>query len=190
MKYVFDVDTENPYVDKSGNKVYMATSGAIYEHVVMKGLEPLTPEYINENFGDLHEGEYECAYNKGLEDAWECARKIWNMPFSARLNCFGVDATNEIYEMTIHEALAKLTVYEEKKKASKITEGDVVEYTWSEGTSRFIVFVIGDDFCGGLSLDADREVTDGWNYSRIDDVRPTGEHYDISGLLKKIKGGE
>ena len=63
-KYVVDIDTENPYVDKNGNKVYVATSGAIYEHVVMKGLEPLTPEYVKERF----KGLLDCEYEKGLTD--------------------------------------------------------------------------------------------------------------------------
>lgn len=38
--------------------------------------EPLNSKYVNEHFKDLHEGEYEVAYKKGLEDAWGMAREL------------------------------------------------------------------------------------------------------------------
>lgn len=127
-------------------------------------------------------------YQKGLEDMHNAILQMVNMNCAERMGAFGtINSYDILARMSFSEFYEKLTEYEEKKKVSKITEGDVVEYTYSDGTSRFIVFVISDDFCGGLSLDADREVTDGWNYSRIDDVRPTGEHYDISDLCKKMK---
>jgi len=213
-KYVFDIDTENPYVDKNGNKVYVATSGAIYEHVVMKGLEPLTPEYVKENFSELieaaHANGYEAAeriwhcpgsenefYRKGLEDAWELAKMIAYASMHGGVVSLCPDLYVEDFHscadtfeaFTVHEALAKLKAYEQKKAQDlEIKVGDEVEFIndreGREGDKHIVSYTYGEKFDG---IDDNGMTCEGCD---IHDVRKTGKHYNIAELLKKMKEGE
>ena len=75
------------------------------------------------------------AYQKGLDDAWEAARKIVEMsdpPYGGVFNEYKNDLFRKI---TAAEAIEKLKAYEEQKADGKIKVGDEVD--WSG--DRFIV---------------------------------------------------
>lgn len=64
-------------------------------------------------------------YTQGLADAWELAKKIYDMTCTQVEKIFGVDGGfwNVVREITVEEALAKIEAYEREKE---IKVGDVV----------------------------------------------------------------
>ena len=72
------------------------------------------------------------AYEKGLNDAWECIQKISNMNFKDRHKALDIDASHDtlvdiINTFSPSEAIAKIKEYEEKQKTnSEIKVGDEV----------------------------------------------------------------
>ena len=73
-------------------------------------------------------------YQRGLDDAWECARKIANINFDTLKVFKRYYLRNEVFEnFTVSEAIAKIKEYEEKQ-AEKNCEncecfGDITECT-------------------------------------------------------------
>ncbi len=136
------------------------------------------------------------SYQKGLDDAWETARKIavmWEkMDNDDFLETFGVTA--KIGESTIgalfkkqtaNEAMLELEAYEEKQKAEddKIEVGD--EVNWLGDC--FIVTQIFQphnmkEQCCGID-------DDGCVYRDVlmDDLEKTGRHFDIASILKEMQ---
>ena len=149
-------------------------------------LEPLTAEYVNEHFGSLQDD----AYNKGLEDAWELARKMLRMCDADLLDIFTecyasvCTALQAIQKYTVHEALAKLQAYEQKhKEDADFCVGDEVQSEFGDncivtkssvGVDKKQMYVMFGDGSTG-----EREKV---YFHR------TGKHYDIAALLKKMKG--
>lgn len=102
--------------------------------------EELNSDYINEHFGELqdtaykkglHDGESKCRYcneyQRGLDDAWEAARKIaqqWEEDTDAEHRVVIDDSISiTLNSMTASEAIEKLKAYEEEQKADdKIDE--------------------------------------------------------------------
>ncbi len=124
-------------------------------------------------------------YNRGLNDAWELAKKI---TLTVGDGGIGENKLKELFdyssikrasywifkEFTPQEALAKLEAYE---KEQEIKVGDIVfnDSTMEEGVVTYIkdgeVFMLyNDGSCGN---------TDGT-------LTKTGKHIDISALLEKI----
>ncbi len=123
------------------------------------------------------------AYNKGLEDAWELAKKLWlptsygGMDSEEVMKIFGCDyyAISKLY--TPQEALAKLEAYE---KSKEINVGDVVEsintgrigiITKVEENGKYVMFV--DGMSGMLAHD---------------DIKKTNKHIDINSVLEQLRG--
>lgn len=122
---------------------------------------------------------FDHGYERGLNDAWECARKIASMPTDVTeplFNQFGLH--NIMANVSPFEAIAKIKKYEENEQ--KIKVGDIV--TVGGGTEEFIV-----TWVGGKPTD---EVTlisrSGFHArcSRIDCLIKTGEHCDIEKCFK------
>lgn len=96
----------------------------------------------NDLLGELAEyikSHNDIEYERGLNDAWELARKIVSLsPQEGGYSCydmhdiFGPSTLREISDkFTVQEALAKAQEYEKKKaeeEANKLVPGDVVEY--------------------------------------------------------------
>lgn len=68
------------------------------------------------------------SYQRGLDNAWECARKVRHMLFADRTEIFGTESVTDIFNhYSASVAIAKIKEYEEKKKADEeIKVGDEV----------------------------------------------------------------
>lgn len=116
------------------------------------------------------------AYNKGLNDAWELARKLYDNKCDELGKIFGIwDSFYEIIRnCTPQEALAKLKSYED----SKIEVGDVVLIYGEEA----VVTRVVDEHANILFGDG---VT---NNMPVKDLvgDKTGKHIEITSLLEQI----
>lgn len=72
--------------------------------------------------------ERDNAYQRGLNDAWEAARKTIDYWMHCQtVKIFGISDVDKIFDnKTASEAIEKLKAYEEKKKAEEIKVGDEV----------------------------------------------------------------
>ena len=125
------------------------------------------------------------AYNKGLEDAWELAKKIVLNPNNGGMSLdelqivFGKSSShNVLRSFTSQEALAKLEAYE--KEQAEIKVGDVVEHN---GDTVFIVTKIDKMICG-----YDKEGNMHSFCFPNQYIKKTGKHIELADLFKQIGG--
>ena len=166
-------------------------------------LEELNSDYINEHFGDLqdtaykkglHDGESKCGYcneyQRGLDDAWECMKKIAFLEKPRDMRDFLGHTTfgGILTGYTAAEAIAKLKAYEEKQKADdKIEVGDEVEWDNDFTGDRFIVTRIYQPYgkkeqCDGIDDDGDV-----YRAVLIESLVKTGRHFDIASILEDMR---
>ena len=128
----------------------------------------------------------ENAYNKGLNDAWELAKKIaYINSTSERNKIFGYETLSMIVDKyTPQEAIAKLKEYED---AQKIEVGDVVfcwaltEFDDRENKENYgVVTGIYNDHYEILMKNGD---TTGF---KLKECEKTGKHIDIKAILEQI----
>ena len=182
-KYI--INTDNMYgKDIYKSMLLMGTNGrdVIVQKFNLDELEELNSDYINEHFGDLQD----TAYQRGLDDAWEAARKLFSsMADSDIEKAFPTEWNNGGFHALINlqpqEAIEKLKAYEEKQKADdKIEVGDEVIYN---GTTKCIVVRPEDDERYASLIDSD-----GTHYSADHrECKKTGRHFDIKGILEAMK---
>lgn len=82
-------------------------------HVYNQGFEEGKEYYIQ---------KYSNAYNKGLEDAWECARKITSdVRYDAKTlkQIFGTQLIPDVFKNSASGAVVKIKEYEEQQKQSE-----------------------------------------------------------------------
>lgn len=131
----------------------------------------------------------ESEYNRGLNDAWEAAKKIHDCQIPYEV--FGLDKTGNGFtyasplnwgeNMSAPEAIAKIKEYEEQQKQFAV--GDEV---YSEDLDlRFIVTRIYEGRYEGIC-------TDGAAYCPLpDDIKKTGKHTEtILKVLAEMRGEE
>ena len=188
-KYVIELDEDVKILQS----ISVTPNGNAYTNTQWQAnLEELNSDYINEHFGELQD----TAYQRGLDDAWEAAKKIFGyeidggIPIDEIGNVFGYaeDKTfctaDIIRHNTAAEAIAKLKAYEEKQKADEeIKVGD--EVNWLGDC--FIVTRIFQphnmkEQCDGID-------DDGCVYRDIlmDDLEKTGRHFDIDKILEEMR---
>jgi len=146
----------------------------------LDNLEELNSDYINEHYGSLQDE----AYQAGLNDAWEAARKIALMDTETSENVTGYFGLFRIMEnLTAMQAIAKLKAYEDGKHSDRIEVGDEVDW---DGDC-FIVTKIFQprnmkEQCDGID-------DDGSVYHDIlmEDLKKTGKHYDIQSILEAMR---
>lgn len=167
-------------------------------------LEELNSDYINENFGELQEEAYQRGYDegykkclsvydfdqpciscegykRGLEDAWEAARKIALMDTETSENITGYFGLFRIMEnLTPMQAIEKLKAYEDGKHSDRIEVGDVVMIKDSNKNT-FVVTKVSNQSVWGVDADGS------WNYWAIYEVIKTGKHYDIASILEAMR---
>ena len=128
------------------------------------------------------------AYQRGLDEAWEAARKIAISPGDGGLSThdlfkiFGNDSLQYAFKnYSASEAIAKLKAYEEKQKADEeIKVGDEVIYN---GTTKCIVVRPEDDERYASLIDSD-----GTLYSADHrECEKTGRHFDIDKILAEMR---
>ena len=147
MKYIIEIPDDVQYVLLSGqtdNKYYTAVRP-------VAELEVLNSDYINEHYGELQDE----AYQAGLNDAWEAAKKIFGHEIDGGLDidelkkAFGSDVyctADIIRTNTVEQAIAKLKAYEDKH-SDRIEVGDEVA---TETGKKYTVVSFGDggNVCG------------------------------------------
>lgn len=167
-------------------------------------LEELNSDYINEHFSDLQDTAYQkgledgkeygldesdmreaVSYQRGLEDAWEAARKIVLSPDEGGTSLpilfaiFGSGSMQHVFRnFSASEVIEKLKAYE-KKQDDKIEVGD--EVADKDGDKTIVTNIHGDLF-DGLCSDGST-MTDLF----LDDNRKTGRHFDIEKILEAMK---
>ena len=201
-KYI--IDTNKYYLHEfDGALIVMMHEGkpvSVYE--LKDNLEELNSDYINKNFGELQDEAYqrgindgsldvkqrvEGAYQRGLDDAWEAARKIvtdtdhGGIASGTLCEIFGTRGYSYIMqENTAQEAVDKIKAYEDKHSSIKM--GD--EVIWSDGTTLVVTMVYEDggfNWCDGTSQDGRAY------HVLLDNVRKTGKHYDIQSILEAMR---
>ena len=125
-------------------------------------------------------------YNKGLEDAWELAKKLYEMKSKEFDEAFGnVHYADVFYYYTPQETLAKLEAYEKEKE---LKVGDVVEEIC---TGRHFLIITEEEYgmynFGVIDL----------NKMRIDRIcndtqyfKKTSRHLDINSFIEQLRGWE
>ena len=187
MKYIIEIPDEVKW-----GVVTCRTDDEFYTRD-FDSLEELNSDYINEHCGDLqdeaykkglHDGESKCGYcneyKRGLEDAWEAARKIALMDTETSENVAGYFGLFRIMEnLTPMQAIEKLKAYEEKQKTDEIKVGDEIKTIYNDilGTvtnvNGFKVCVLWHDGSVGM-----------W---RVDELIKTNRHFDIASILKEMQ---
>ena len=189
-KYIIELEDDIKYLIINGradNRCYTLVRP-------VAELEVLNSDYINENFGNLQEEAYkrgindgsldvkqrvEGAYQRGLEDAWEAARKISLMSPDEIEKVFPGAAKYNRYNLGYSgvEVIAKLKAYEDKQK-DRIEVGDIVEVYGNLGVVTYMyeleacVMMIEDGSSGN------------WN---LNELKKTGKHYDIASILEAMR---
>lgn len=121
------------------------------------------------------------AYQRGLDDAWEAAKKIVcddELDWNTLLHIFNRGNFDGIFgDYSASEAIAKLKAYEEKRKADdEIKVGDEVIYN----EHKFIVFATETEECYASLFDVN-----GRHASASQrECKKTGRHVDITDMLK------
>ena len=117
------------------------------------------------------------AYRKGMEDAWEAARTLWNTP--NRKEIFGHTTFNTVLTtLTAQEAIEKIKAWEDGKQ--KINVGDEVEAVYGKavvieilGNNKSVIYMYHNASTG---------------VSGIDKVTKTGRHFpEIAEVLRKMR---
>lgn len=130
--------------------------------------------------GFTDKDESDKAYQKGLNDAWECARKIYSLSAGAIINIFGGCSTWVNYSAS--EAITKIKEYEEKKKADdEIKVGDEVVH--DTGLIAVVTRVHGEKHIALVYDDGSCN-----NDVLKERVKKTGRHFDIQDIFDQMKG--
>lgn len=123
------------------------------------------------------------SYTDGMNDAWEIARKLFNLPDvggftdSELEGIFGCDWRCAINEYTATEAAEKIAKWEESKK---IHVGDIVRTNAFEG----VVTCITGDWMSVIQKD-------GKSMNILMDLAiKTGRKVDVDGFLRQIGGSQ
>ena len=120
-------------------------------------------------------------YEVGLADAWELARKVYDMKCDAIEEIFGVKGGfyEVIRNFTFEDCRDKIESYEKEKE---IKVGDVVRYGIGEDIGKYAIVmrIEGNEF---YTMYADGSCG---RETHTEDFKKTGKHIDIESLLKEI----
>ena len=183
MKYIIEIAKEYEEYFKGVLICGIVEGKFAVDVIAREDLEELNADYINENFSDLQD----TAYQRGLHDAWEAARKLFStMADSDIEKAFPIEWNNGGFNALINlqpqEAIAKLKVYEEKQKADdKIEVGDVVRLCRHK-VPYIVTSCDGDDDTYILMT-----VNGGFIKAEKYNVRKIGRHFDINSILEDMR---
>lgn len=137
------------------------------------------------------------AYERGLNDAWECARKMvlsdedGGIALSDILKIFGMTQYSAIKRFSASEAIAKLKEYEEKQKPvedAEIKVGDEVIYCGGGAHDGSVGVVLGTEKDW-----VEVRFKSSWNCVGVykDALTKTNRHFSqIEEVLEQMKGEE
>ena len=201
-KYVIELGEDVQFVQS----INVTPNGNVYTNTQwIVNLEELNSDYINEHYGQLQDEAYkrgindgsldvkqrvEGAYQRGLDDAWEAARKVALNSNDGGLSIEKLDEIFDRYtlqqvlkEYTAKQAIEKLQAYEEKQKAEdEIMVGDEVKWNSDLITVTRLYDDGGLNWCDGIG-------NDGRAFHILEEnVRKTGRHFDIKSILEEMRG--
>lgn len=217
-KYIVEIKPE--YEDSfKGVMVLGAKDNDLFvDTLAVDDLELLNSDYINEHYGELQDTAYQKGleegkkqakvqahldvchdiervahgnYQKGLDDAWEAARKIVDMwdriDNDELLAIFGIterighSTIKSLFEkQTANEAMLELETYEEKQN-DKIVVGDEVNWN-SDVIVVTRLYKDGEhDWCDGISKDGIAF------HVLAENVCKTGKHFNIASILEDMR---
>ena len=177
MKYIIEINPE--YEDSFKGLMILGAkdSNLFVDALATENLEELNSDYINEHFGDLQD----TAYQRGLEDAWEAARKIIEMTSPPYWEVFNEYKEDLFGKITATEAIEKLKAYEEKQKADEdVKRGDILRNKTNGLT--YIVTLASDYGYVLLGNDGNCATT-----CITNTFEKTGKHFDIDKILDEMK---
>lgn len=192
-KFVIEIERVSPPVDINREKDALYRVKGFNTLVFDDyGLDKLQKYEDSEYAEGVKEGlnSFDCevkkAYDKGLQDAWELAKKINDMSISKMQEIF--DISEDVIEvqwelfnsLTPQQALAKIEAYEESKA---IKVGDVVVCKLDD-IQGVVIDIISDEECYTYNENGCVEEHK-YNY-----LKKTGRHIDIEHLLEQIRGNE
>ena len=131
MKYIIDIDDDLAFDPQFIQLVGAECTGTVrIRHIEFDMLEELTSDYVSENFCESQDA----VYQRGLNDAWEAARKIVCAPQEEGLGrkmldtIFGdeLGRSEIMFTYSAQEAIAKLKAYEQKQTKRDI--GNDIDY--------------------------------------------------------------
>ena len=139
----------------------------------------------------------EAEYQRGLDDAWEAARKIADMwtriDNDELLAIFGIterighSTIRAMFEkQTANEAMLELEAYEEKQIDDEIKVGDEVEISQSDENGVWVVIKVEkhDDYEAYCAINKDGDI---YFEEEQDRVTKTGRHFDIASILEDMR---
>ena len=143
MKYIIEIKPE--YEDTTKGIIVLGArdSNLYVDALDIENLEELNSDYINEHYGELQD----TAYQRGLEDAWECAKKLFSIMSETEIKkVFPTEWENGFYglmQMKPQYAIEKLKSHED----DKIRRGDIVNVKGScnDGLLGVVTKVLEDD---------------------------------------------
>lgn len=203
-KYIIEIKPE--YEDNfRGVMILGAENSNLYvDSQTVDELEELNSDYINEHFGDLQDTAYKkgfedgkqtavgaaelrekLEYQRGLDDAWECAKKLFSTMSETEIEkVFPTEWENGFYglmQMKPQYAIEKLKAYE-KKRSDKITRGDIVNVKGSCNDDLLgVVTNVWEDNCYIMWDDGS-----GGAWCK-DSVFKTGKHIDIDKVFEEMR---
>lgn len=124
---------------------------------IMNSIENRVRQAYNSGYDmGFHDGEiagydktdiWQDGFHKGLEEAWECAKKIYRMSAEKVIAIFG--SCSNWVNFTAEEAIEKIRAYESKlnepDKEYEIQIGDEVMSIY--GDKGYVTGIEGDEFC-------------------------------------------
>lgn len=141
---------------------------------------------INNGFNDLEDElnnaiKEKCdkSYNKGLEDAWALARKIFTTDCATLQKALGHSDEGTI--IMLLEPQKALELFEAYEKENEIKVGDVIEF--EDGTKAVVLDWFDDEI---FALLTENGCVQNWN--KKTDFRKTGRHIDITSVLEQLRG--
>ena len=150
-KYIIELPEKYILEGDNGSKYLQIPVADSNRELIIRSTMPLTP--YTEPDTEAIEKE---AYQRGLNDAWEAAKKNYLpedhgglLGYKTRMKVFGTDNIGWIFKnLSASEAIEKIRAYEEKKKAEQeIKVGD--EVSAEDGYAKFYATWKSDNcICG------------------------------------------
>ncbi|MBP5281069.1 MAG: hypothetical protein J6Z22_01070, partial [Lachnospiraceae bacterium] len=166
MKYIIEIEDEpfgrndDPVIPHGMDELYRAKgfNSLVFDKNGLDKLIPIDKELeeayqrgLDEGYNNgysqglkdgCHKSDTE-EYQQGLDDAWECAKKISLMSPDEIEKVFPGAAKNNRYNLGYSgtEAIEKLKAYEQKKAESEIKVGDII----TDGKINYLVIDITDN---------------------------------------------
>ena len=179
---VFDKDTQTYFPRLWRVKGF---NSLVFDEEGLSRLEELNSDYINEHYGDLQDE----AYQRGLEDAWGCAKKLFSEMSDTEIEkVFPVEWKNGfkgLMQMKPQYAIDKIKDHEAKQKQEDELKYHVGDEFDNGSGRRFVVMKVDDNG------EVDRYFDGNGTTYRMDlkypNMKKTGRRFDISSILKELR---